>query len=64
MMLEMITSNSDLILVTITGIVTITSILVAGTKTPSPDTVLGKIYKVLEFLSLTIGRAKETGRKE
>jgi len=64
MMLEMITSNSDLILVTITGIVTITSLLVAGTKTPSPDTVLGKIYKVLEFLSLTIGRAKETGRKE
>lgn len=63
-MLEMITSNSDLILVTITGIVTITSLLVAGTKTPSPDTVLGKIYKVLEFLSLTIGRAKETGRKE
>tara|TARA_R110000824_G_scaffold43088_4_gene126376 strand:+ start:2260 stop:2451 length:192 start_codon:yes stop_codon:yes gene_type:complete len=63
MMLEMVMSNSDLILATITGVITITSILVAGTKTPSPDTVLGKIYKVLEFLSLTIGRAKETGVK-
>ena len=61
-MLEMVISNSDVILSTVTGIVTIASLLVAGTKTPAPDSVMGKIYKVLEFLSLTIGKAKETGK--
>ena len=61
-MLEMIMSNSELIIPTVTGIVTVASLLVAGTKTPAPDSVLGKIYKVLEFLSLTVGKAKETGK--
>jgi len=63
-MLEMVMSNSNLILSTVTGVVTIASLLVAGTKTPSPDSILGKIYKVLEFLSLTIGKAKDTGDKK
>ena len=40
---------------------TIASIIVAGTRTPSPDSVMGKIYKAVEFLSLTIGKAKDTG---
>ena len=62
-MLEIIMSNGDLILTTVTGIVTVTSLIVAGTKTPEPDSVLGKIYKVLEFLSLTIGKAKDSGKK-
>ena len=61
-MLEMVMSNSELIISTVTGIVTVASLLVAGTKTPAPDSVLGKIYKVLEFLSLTVGKAKETGK--
>jgi hypothetical protein len=29
-----------------------------------PDTILGKLYKAVEFLSLTIGKAKETGKPE
>ena len=62
-MLEMIMSNIELIITTVTGIVTVASLLVAGTKTPAPDSVLGKIYKVLEFLSLTVGKAKETGKQ-
>jgi len=33
-------------------------------KQPDPDTILGKVYKVVEFLSLTIGKAKETGKPE
>ena len=44
-MLEIIMSNGDLILTTVTGIVTVTSLIVAGTKTPDPDSVMGKIYK-------------------
>jgi hypothetical protein len=62
-MLEIIMSNGDLFLTTVTGIVTVTSLIVAGTKTPEPDSVMGKIYKVLEFLSLTIGKAKDSGKK-
>lgn len=60
-MLETISNNSDVILTTITGIITIASVLIAGTRTPDPDTFLGKAYKLLEFLSLTIGKAKQTG---
>jgi len=58
----MVMSNSELILSTVTGIVTVASLLVAGTKTPAPDSIMGKIYKVLEFLSLTVGKAKQTGK--
>ena len=63
-MLETITNNSDVIITTITGIITVASLLIAGTRTPDPDTLLGKAYKLLEFLSLTIGKAKQTGSKE
>lgn len=63
-MLELVTNNSDVILSTVTGVITIASLIIAGTKTPDPDTVLGKIYKAIEFLSLTIGKAKETGKPE
>lgn len=63
-MLELVTNNSDVIISTVTGVITIASLIIAGTKTPDPDTVLGKIYKAVEFLSLTIGKAKETGKPE
>jgi len=63
-MLELVTNNSDVILSTVTGVITIASLIIAGTKTPDPNTVLGKIYKAVEFLSLTIGKAKETGKPE
>mgnify|MGYP003113471397 CR=1 FL=1 len=63
-MLETLSSNSELIISTLTGIIAIASVFIAGTPTPNPDTILGKIYKVVEFLSLTIGKAKETGKKE
>ena len=63
-MLELVTNNSDVILSTVTGVITIASLIIAGTKTPDPDTVLGKIYKAVEFLSLTIGKAKEPGKPE
>jgi hypothetical protein len=35
------------------------SLICALTATKKDDTVLGYIYKVLEFLALNIGRAKE-----
>ena len=45
------------------GIVVVASVIVAGTKTPDPNTVMGKIYKVVEWASLTFGKAKQTGDK-
>jgi len=35
--------------------------VVGGTKTPVPGSWLGRIYKVVEWLSLTFGKAKDTG---
>jgi hypothetical protein len=35
------------------------SIICALTPTKKDDDILGKIYKVLEFLALNIGRAKQ-----
>jgi hypothetical protein len=63
-MLETLTSNIEIIVSTLTGIITIASIVIAGTATPDPDSALGKVYKVVELLSLTVGKAKETGKKE
>ena len=50
-MLQTIIDNSDVI----------ASIIVAGTRTPSSNTIMGKLYKAVEFLSLTVGKAKEKG---
>tara|TARA_S200002703_G_scaffold34748_1_gene30066 strand:+ start:1594 stop:1758 length:165 start_codon:yes stop_codon:yes gene_type:complete len=35
------------------------SIVVAMTNTPKDDEVLGKVYKVIEFFALAIGKAKQ-----
>ena len=61
---ETLTSNIEIVVSTLTGIIAIASIFIAGTPTPNPDSALGKIYKVVELLSLTVGKAKETGKKE
>jgi hypothetical protein len=61
-MLELVMNNSDVIITTVTGIITIASIIVAGTRTPDPDTILGKLYKVVEIAALNFGKAKDTGK--
>lgn len=35
------------------------SIVVAATPTPKDDNILGKVYKVIEFFALAIGKAKQ-----
>jgi len=61
-MLELFMNNSDIIISTVTGIITIASLVVAGTRTPDPDTILGKLYKVVEIAALNFGKAKDTGK--
>jgi len=62
-MIQKIWGMAPEIIATITSIITIASVIIAGTRTPNPDSVLGKIYKVLEWSALNIGRAKQTGKE-
>ena len=60
-MIETLLSNQAEIIEAVMAVVVLASLLVAGTKTPDPSTVLGKVYKVVEWASLTFGKTKETG---
>ena len=62
-MIEAIMLHKAEIIEAVMGIVVVASVIVAGTKTPDPNTVMGKIYKVVEWASLTFGKAKQTGEK-
>tara|TARA_A100000172_G_C2969871_1_gene85518 strand:+ start:23 stop:241 length:219 start_codon:yes stop_codon:yes gene_type:complete len=62
-MIESIMLHKAEIIEAVMGIVVVASVIVAGTKTPDPNTVMGKIYKVVEWASLTFGKAKQTGTK-
>jgi hypothetical protein len=58
-MYEYIFTNPDRILTAATSVVTIASILTSATETPRPESILGKLYKILEVLALVIGKAKQ-----
>ena len=60
-MIEAIMLHKAEIIEAVMGIVVVASGIVAGTKTPDPNSVMGKIYKVVEWASLTFGKAKQTG---
>ena len=47
----------------LTGIVTVASAIAALTPTPKDDTVVGTAYKVVDFLAINVGKAKDTGKK-
>lgn len=54
-MIDIIRQNFDIL----TMIITIASVICAGTDTPDPNTKLGKLYKIIEILALNFGRAKK-----
>ncbi len=43
------------------AIVTAASAIAAVTPTPRDDQSIAKLYKIVDFLALNIGKAKETG---
>lgn len=45
----------------VTAIVAAASAFAASTPTPKEGTVLAKVYKVIDFLSVNIGKAKDKG---
>ena len=59
---EVAWSNRDIIVGAVLGIVAAASMMINGTRTPNPDTLLGKVYKMIEWASLTFGKAKQTGK--
>jgi len=63
-MLDLFMENKEFLLITLTQVIAVASLLVAGTKTPDPATILGKVYTVVEFLALNFARAKEVGEKK
>jgi hypothetical protein len=57
LILEFLQSNAAVSIVT--AVVTLASSISAVTGTPKEGTVLAKVYSLLDFLALNIGRAKE-----
>lgn len=47
----------------VTAIVAAASTFAASTPTPKEGTILAKVYKVIDFLSVNIGKAKDKGDK-
>jgi hypothetical protein len=59
-----LSQHSDQIIDALTAIVTGASALAALTPTPKDDTFLGKAYKVVDWLALNVGKAKDSGKQE
>lgn len=57
-----LSQNGDQIITALTAIVTGASALAALTPTPKDDSFLGKVYKVIDYLALNIGFAKDKGK--
>lgn len=45
----------------ITAVIALASAITAITPTPKEGSVLSKVYKVIEFVALNIGKAKDKG---
>lgn len=58
--LHSITSN-DLLNI-ITAVVALASAVAAVTPTPAPGTFLAKLYALIDFAALNIGKAKDKGK--
>ena len=58
-LLEFVTNNSALNI--ITAIIALASAIAAATPTPAPGTFLAKLYALIDFAALNIGKAKDKG---
>ena len=54
-----ILSNKGELVGILTGVVAVASAIAALTPTPKDDTIVGKVYKVVDWLALNVGKAKD-----
>ena len=59
--IEFITGNAALNIVT--AIIALASAIAAVTPTPKQDSFLGKLYALIDFAAINIGKAKDEGKK-
>lgn len=57
--IQWVIDNKDSLIAILTGVVTLASAIAAVTPTPSDDTWAGKAYKIVDWLALNIGKAKD-----
>lgn len=48
----------------VTTIISVASIVAAGTETPDPNSRLGKAYKIIDLVAINVGKAKQLSPKE
>ena len=48
----------------VTAAIALASAIAAVTPTPKPGTTLAKLYAVIDFLAINIGKAKDDGTKK
>jgi len=46
----------------VTAVIALASAIAAATPTPKEGSFLAKVYKVIDFLALNVGKAKDTGK--
>lgn len=54
-----IVNHSAELISILTGIVTVASAIAALTPTPKDDGIVGKVYKVVDWMALNVGKAKD-----
>ena len=57
--IDYIVTNADTILGVVTAVVAVSSAVAAMTSTPKDDAWVAKAYKVLDWLALNVGKAKD-----
>lgn len=45
----------------VTAVIALASAIAAATPTPKEGTLLAKLYKIVDFLALNVGKAKQKG---
>ena len=58
-MIDYILDNKDGLLAVVTTVVAVASAIAALTPTPKDNTIVGKAYKIIDWLALNVFKAKD-----
>jgi|TARA_R110002050_G_scaffold216221_1_gene352317 hypothetical protein len=62
-MITWVIEHSAELIAILTGVVTVASAIAALTPTPKDDNIVGKVYGVIDWLALNVGKAKDKPSK-